>query len=313
MRLPLAPRAAQRSEFTTQGAMPPPTGSAMAGAFPPVRSSDLDWTAGRPKSTLGRINPPPAGFSRRNGVHLKRLSMSPNGVISAPQTAFQPFIPQEPKGCPVVPFQAVIAGGAPPPPPPPTTLPELSEVPQPRIVPSPAKVAIHFEEHFENGWDNWVGGVNDWKVDVAGVRTGSMALYMPTLDLADYDLEFFARIDTKTLNWVIRASGEDQHLRCTLTAVEGNQVEFSRTLVIGGAAENPVVAAMRVPGKKRATLTVRTLVSGNNFSVTVDGNEVDTWTEKRLPSGGVGFMGAADDRARLYWVKVSSSQSTGKE
>jgi hypothetical protein len=238
----------------------------------------------------------------------------PNGVVSAPQVAFQPFIPQEPKGCPVVPFQAVIAGGATAPPPPmPASLGEISDAPQTKSALKPELVAVHFEEHFEGGWDNWVGGVDDWKVDVAGVRTGSMALFMPTLDLADYELEFFARIDAKTINWVIRASGEDQHVRCMLTALEGNQLEFSRTIVMGGAVESPVVSATRVPGKKRSALTIRTTVSGSTFTVAVDGTTVDTWTEKRLPSGGVGFLGAADDRARLYWVKVSSSQSTGKE
>ncbi|HJZ97863.1 MAG TPA: hypothetical protein VKE70_15235, partial [Candidatus Solibacter sp.] len=156
-------------------------------------------------------------------------------------------------------------------------------------------------------WDNWVGGVQDWLVDVAGVRTGSMALFMPTLDLTDYELEFLGRIDTKTINWVVRAAGLDQHIRCTLTLVENQQVEFSRTFVRGGNAEDTVVSSTRVPGKKRSTITIRTVVTGHDFAVTVDGNIVAEWAERRLPSGGVGFMGSAEDRARLYWVKVSSS------
>jgi len=69
---------------------------------------------------------------------------------------------------------------------------------------------------------------------------------------------------------------------------------------------------MRIPGKKRSAVTIRTSVSGSSIADSVDGNEIDTWTEERLPSGGVGFVGAPDDRARLYWVKVSS-QTSGKE
>jgi hypothetical protein len=153
-----------------------------------------------------------------------------------------------------------------------------------------------------------VGGVEDWKMDVAGVRTGSMALFMPTLDLTDYELEFLARIDTATLNWVVRAAGLDQHVRCTLTAVADSLVEFSRTFVKGGTAEATVVASKRVAGKKRASLTVKTNVSGDSFAVMVNGETIDSWTENRLPSGGVGFTGTAEDRARLYWVKVSSTQ-----
>jgi len=47
--------------------------------------------------------------------------------------------------------------------------------------------------------------------------------------------------------------------------------------------------------------------------VSVDGRPVASWTDGRLSSGGVGFRGAADDRARLYWVRVSSSGGPAKE
>jgi len=39
--------------------------------------------------------------------------------------------------------------------------------------------------------------------------------------------------------------------------------------------------------------------------VSLEGHPVDTWTDDRLPVGGIGFIGAPDDRARLYWVKIS--------
>jgi hypothetical protein len=308
LRLPDAPPAVHNSKFSARGATPPAMGSAMPGTIPGSRFSAIGWTLPGAQWTPSEIHPPDAGFARRNGAHLKGLSVLPNGVVSLPQVSFSPFIPQEPKGCPVVPFQAVIAGGAAPPPP--VAAPTLTSVPDaPNLdkAPEPERVAVHFEEHFDNGWDNWVGGVQDWLVDVAGVRTGSMALFMPTLDLTDYELEFLGRIDAKTINWVVRATGLDQHLHCTLTLVDGKQLEFSRTVVKNGSAENPVVSATRLPGKKRSTITIRTIVSGDSFTVSVDGNIIDEWAERRLPSGGVGFMGSAEDRARLYWVKVSSS------
>src|SRR5689334_4127272 len=310
MRIPGAPQLSQNAQFHARGAMTPPGGSAMRGTLPSARFSPVGWTLAQAQWKPGPITPDSAGFARRNGVHLKRLAMLPNRVTSVPQTTFSPFIPQEPRGCPVVQFQAVIAGGAPAPAPTPavTKLPDLPEAPALKPVAKKKAVAVHFEEHFEAGWDNWVGDVEDWKMDVAGVRTGAMALFMPTLDLTDYELEFLARIDTKTLNWVVRATGLEDHVRCTLTAVADNQVEFSRTVVKGGVAESTVVSATRVAGKKRASLTVKTNVSDNSFVVSVNGETIDSWTESRLPSGGVGFTGAAEDRARLYWVKVSSTQ-----
>ena len=124
------------------------------------------------------------------------------------------------------------------------------------VKPSDLPDAIRHEEHFDSGWDNWVGGVADWRVDVAGVRTGSLALYLPTLDLSDYDLEFLTRIDSQSVNWVVRARGAEAHLRCTVTAVEDGHLEFSRALVQGGTAGAAVVSTTRVPGKPRTTSRV---------------------------------------------------------
>jgi hypothetical protein len=307
LRLPPAPPAKHSASFQYPGTLPQTAGAAMQGSFPPSRFSGISWSVAGARWNPAAIDPPEAGFARRNGLHLLRLMMTPTGLTSAPQVVFSPFIPQEPLGCPVVQFQGTIAGASP-------TVVPVTELPQPEpVVMKPAPVAVQYEEHFDGGWDNWVGGVADWKVDVAGVRTGSMALFMPTLDLTDYELEFLARIDSKSLNWVVRAAGLEEHLRCTLTALPGNELEFSRTLVKGGVTEGSVVSATRAPGKPRAAMTVKTQVSGNTFSVTVDGKTIETWTESRLPSGGVGFSGTADDRARLYWVRVSSSQTSGKE
>ena len=307
MRLPRSPRGALTSTFVYPGTLPPSPGTAMIGTFPAARSTGFTWTPPGARWNPHAIEPPEAGFAKRNGAHLLRVPMLPTRVSSNKQVTFAPFIPQEPMGCPVVQFQGTIAGASP-------TVVPVTELPQPEPAPAAAPpVATLVEEHFDAGWDNWVGGVADWKVDVAGVRTGAMALFIPTLDLSDYDLEFFARIDHRTLNWVVRAAGLEEHVRCTLTVMPGNELEFSHTVVRGGNAEPAVTAATKVSGKPRATVTVRTEVKGNSFAVAVDGKTIDTWTDSRLTSGGVGFTGTPDDRARLYWVRVASSQITGKE
>ena len=94
---------------------------------------------------------------------------------------------------------------------------------------------------------------------------------------------------------------------------DGGEVEFSRCAVVGGVAQEPVVTAERFPGKRRAAMTVTTEVSGDTFTVSVDGNSVESWHDPRFPMGGVGFIGAPDDRARLYWVRLSSTELTAKE
>ena len=112
---------------------------------------------------------------------------------------------------------------------------------------------------------------------------------------------------------MVRATDLEEYMRCTLTAIPGGELEFSRAVVRDGVAEPVVVAPTRIPGKPRAAMTVRTQVIGDTFAVSVDGKAMDTWQEDRLYCGGIGFMGAPDDRARLYWVRLASTEHIGKE
>ena len=52
---------------------------------------------------------------------------------------------------------------------------------------------------------------------------------------------------------------------------------------------------------------------GYRFSINVDGKTIDAWDDDRFATGGIGFIGAPDDRARLYWVRLTSTELTGKE
>ena len=49
---------------------------------------------------------------------------------------------------------------------------------------------------------------------------------------------------------------------------------------------------------------VEVAVTKNHFAVSIEGEEVDSWTDDTPASGGVGFFSEATEQARLYWVKV---------
>jgi hypothetical protein len=240
-----------------------------------------------------------------------RLAVTRNEIESEVQMTGAPFAVRDDFFVPRVPYQNVLAAAI-------VTADEPAPA-QPMTPPPPAPIlvrapeVVRFEEHFDAGWDNWVGGVSDWKVDVAGVRTGSLALYLPTLEMSDYDLEFLARIDTRSVSWVVRAESRDTYLKCTITAKEGGQLEFSRALVKNSEAETPSVASQRVAGKPRTAMTVKMSVAGPAYSVSIDGKTIESWVDDRLATGGVGFSGTPDDRARLYWIRVQSPAASGKE
>ena len=313
---PNGPAPARASRFIRANTVSVPSGKPVDGTRPPAKSSGVNWNPSDPRWAGKVPGPESAGFTRRNGAHLFALPMQPFTVDTLRQFASAPIQVREgPVGYPKVAIQDTLAGAILSP----TTLPPVAanlaeDENEPNNVVEIASVQKKFEENFDAGWDNWTGGVADWKVDIAGVRTGSLALFNPSMDMIDYELEFLTRIDHHTVNWVVRAANPNEYCYCTITALPGGELEFSHSLMFEGTAEPAILAAARIPAKPKSALTVRTHVQGKTFTVTVNGVPMDSWTETRLPIGGVGFLGTPEDRARLYWIRLSSIiGSPGKE
>lgn len=266
-----------------------------------TRSCDVRWIAPAPC---------PPQLRHRNGVVRLRSAAPPVPSLSAPRPcAIQSarrltlvsFQPQE------TPFEcsSALHGTL-------LTSMHFGAAPVRKVDSAPATL----EEHFDAGLHNWLGGTDDWKVDVAGVRAGSLALYSPSLEIPNYLLEFLTRIEIRGVTWVFRAANFDDCYKATLAVAPGGGYEFRRYAVIGGKPEpatvRPVPAASPAATGKSA-VTVRTRVTGNEFTVSLDGQVIDTWTDARLPAGGIGFVGAPEERARLYWVKVTPIGQLSKE
>ena len=177
--------------------------------------------------------------------------------------------------------------------------------------PSPARTRM--EERFDSGWRDWVGGVDDWIVDAAGVRTGAPALFRPSLDMRDYEMEFLARIENRSVVWLFRASNFSEYYVASLGLTARGGYEFRRATVMGGVRGPDVVVPLRKAPKAKTAVTVRLRAAGNEFGVWVDGQAIENWSETSLPLGGIGFMGAPDDRARIYWVRISPVGGPPKE
>jgi len=178
---------------------------------------------------------------------------------------------------------------------------------------APAAPQARLEEHFDHGFANWVGGIADWHVDAAGVRPGALALFKPSLAMMDYDLEFLTRIDNRRISWVFRACGFDDHYAASITGLGGGGYEFTHHIVAKGVTEPAPDEAVRFQTGPRSAFPVRLRAQDNEFTVWADGRLIANWRDDRYPSGGIGFVGALENRARIYWVKVSPAGDFGKE
>ena len=275
-----------------------------------VRCSTLRWDAGDALPLGFRRHEGGDGF-RRSSASLIASRPGAAGMESAQRLTLVAFEPQDntfeytPRA-----LHGSLMGGVPF---------GAPQTPKQKAATAAPAVVPPLEEHFANGWTNWLGGVQDWKLDIAGVRTGSLALFGPSIELDDYDLEFLARIDHHSINWVYRAHDFNEYFQCSIAVAPGGGFTFSRTTVAGGAASPAVTMPIRPPSTAtpspggKTAITVRMRLRGSEFTLYLDGQAVDTWSDARFPVGGIGFVGTPDDRARLYWVRLTPAGIPTKE
>ncbi len=173
------------------------------------------------------------------------------------------------------------------------------------------RAAIALDEDFRAGLDDWTsrGGTTEWTFDATGfVRPGPLALYRPSVDLTDYQLQFLGMIDKKALSWVVRAADFDDYYVVKLVVLKPGPVPtvgVTRYAVIHGVAQDRRDTTAFINAREDMLYRVRMDVHGDTFALTVQGQMVDSWSETRLRKGGVGFFTARGEASRLRWVQVT--------
>ena len=162
------------------------------------------------------------------------------------------------------------------------------------------------------GLDNWAspgGSTAEWSFDSTGfVRPGPLALYRPSVNLADYQMQFLGLIDKKALSWVVRAADFENFYVVKLVVLKSGpipEIGLTRYAVIDGKAQDRHDVHIPLNARTDTLYRVRMDLQGANFSVEVQGQMADSWTESRLPRGGVGFFTARGEESRVRWVQIT--------
>lgn len=174
------------------------------------------------------------------------------------------------------------------------------------------RAAIALDEDFRSGLDNWAspgGSTTEWAFDQSGfVQPGPLALYRPSVTLADYQVQFMGLIDKKAMSWVVRAADFDNFYVVKLEVTKPGPVPsigLTRYAVIEGKAQDRHDVNIPISAREDTLYNIRMDVRGANFTVEVQGQMADSWTETRLPRGGVGFFTARGEASRVRWVQIT--------
>jgi hypothetical protein len=174
------------------------------------------------------------------------------------------------------------------------------------------RAAVALDEDFRQGLDDWTSrgdATADWSFDATGfVRPGPLAVYRPTMNLTDYQMQFLGVLDKQALSWVVRAADYDNFYVIKLTTLKSGPlptIGVVRYAVVNGKADTRVDTIAPLDARADMLYRVRVDVRGDDFALSVQGQMVDSWTEPRLKRGGIGFFSARGEESRLRWVQVT--------
>jgi len=179
------------------------------------------------------------------------------------------------------------------------------------------RAGVELMDDFRTGLDNWETRGDEevsWAYDQAGfVRPGLLALYRPSLAMADYELEFLGQIDRKALGWVYRASDMRNYHAAKLVMTRPGPlptVSLVRYTVIKGKEGPRTEVVLPLNVRSDTIYRVRLDIRGSDFSLYIQNQLVQFWTDDRLRSGGVGFFNARGEQSGVRWVQVSHQYDT---
>lgn len=171
-----------------------------------------------------------------------------------------------------------------------------------------------FADNFRAGLSQWKGvqpkWPRSWSYSSDGfIHPGQLAIYRPSVPLADYRFEFMAQIETKSVDWVVRAKDADNYYALKFTVLQPGPrplVAMVHYPVIGGHPGARVQTPLRMMIHANTPYRVSVDVKGNRYRAFIEDQEADVWTDDKLKTGGVGFFSDAGEHARVYWVKLES-------
>jgi hypothetical protein len=178
------------------------------------------------------------------------------------------------------------------------------------------RAAASQTDTLQAGMQSWGAAAKSWAPGWSRnpdgyVHPGELALFHPSLGYKDYRLEFFGQIENKSMDWAVRAQDKQNYYAMKFTVLEAGLrpvIAMTHYPVVAGRKGHKVEVPLSVMVHNNTPIHVAVDVQGNRVTASVEGQQVDSWTDDLLPAGGVGFFSEAGERARLYWMKVSKNQ-----
>ena len=130
--------------------------------------------------------------------------------------------------------------------------------------------------------------------------------------MQNYQMEFAGEIEKKSLSWAFRASDEKNYYGTKIVITKPGPLPNAglvRYAMVNGREWDRVQLPLPLTLERGNNYRVRVSVEDDRFITFLNGQVISSWTDKRLPRGGIGFFDDAADPQKLAWVSLSERDS----
>lgn len=175
---------------------------------------------------------------------------------------------------------------------------------------------IRLEERFDSGLRSWVpapgASSGTWRVENGLIHPGALRIWDASRKLGDYSFQFQARVESKSVGWVVRAPDHSNyHAAKIVLEGAGRPVrpELVRFSVVRGKETRRQHFPLPFALDTASFYDYEVRAMGDRIVTLVGGRVIDQWRDSRFRTGGVGFFSERGELASVRWAKVQEGES----
>ena len=158
------------------------------------------------------------------------------------------------------------------------------------------------------------GGKRDWSLDPNGLRPGRLRIWQRSTALQDYDVDFLGQIEQKSMGFAFRAPDVKNYYGTKLilqgrTTAGGPNAGLVRFVMLDGREQERKQMPLMLTLERGVPYRVHLSVQGSRFVTAVNNQVVSSFSDGRLPRGGVGFFSEDGEVSTVRWVSLAERDS----
>lgn len=176
---------------------------------------------------------------------------------------------------------------------------------------------VKLQDDFKSGLSSWVASGSsssrgDWSFKDGFVRPARLRIWKDSIQMTDYQLDFVGEIEQKGISWAYRAKDAGNYYANKIVITKPGPLpsaDLVRYAVINGVERARASTPLNLSLRRDTLYRVQMSVKGSDFSTSVNGQMIDSWSDSRLRAGGVGFFSEAGESASLRFVQVTDKDT----